>query len=114
VLEISGLSGSTPAQERASGFRNGIKANANVKLATSVTSEWQKSKAVPAAAAALQGNKNVQVVHAHNDDSTEGSYIAAKNVNVNMDVSKMLFFGTDEITATDAKAMCEKYGCEAK
>ena len=165
VLEISGLSGSTPAQERASGFREGIKANANVKLATSVTSEWQKAKAVPAAAAAFQGNKNFQVVYAHNDDSTEGGYIAAKNAN--LDVSKMLFLGidglpdkngaivsilqgrlgasfvypngaaeaiewvdkilktgakppkkvtlgTDEITAANAKSMCEKYDCEAK
>jgi ribose transport system substrate-binding protein len=93
VLEISGLSGSTPAQERASGFRDGIKANPNVKLATSVTSEWQKAKAVPAAAAAFQGNKNFQVVYAHNDDSTEGGYIAAKNAN--LDVSKMLFLGID-------------------
>lgn len=165
VLEISGLSGSTPAQERASGFRDGIKGNSNVKLVTSVTSEWQKAKAVPAAAAAFQGNKNFQVVYAHNDDSTEGAYIAAKNAN--MDVSKMMFLGidglpdkngaivsilqgrlgasfvypngaaeaidwidrilkngakppkkltlgTDEITAGNAKAMCEKYDCEAK
>jgi ribose transport system substrate-binding protein len=165
VLEISGLSGSTPAQERASGFREGIKANPNVKLATSVTSEWQKAKAVPAAAAAFQGNKNFQVVYAHNDDSTEGGYIAAKNAN--LDVSKMLFLGidglpdkngaivsilqgrlgasfvypngaaeaidwadrilkksekppkkvtlgTDEITSANAKAMCDKYDCEAK
>ncbi len=165
VLEISGLSGSTPAQERASGFRDGIKGNSNVKLVTSVTSEWLKAKAVPAAAAAFQGNKNFQVVYAHNDDSTEGAYIAAKNAN--LDVSKMMFLGidglpdkngaivsilqgrlgasfvypngaaeaidwidrilkngakppkkmtlgTDEITAGNAKAMCEKYDCEAK
>ena len=165
VLEISGLSGSTPAQERASGFREGIKANPSVTLATSVTSEWQKAKAVPAAAAAFQGNKNFQVVYAHNDDSTEGGYIAAKNAN--LDVSKMLFLGidglpdkngaivsilqgrlgasfvypngaaeaidwadrilkksekppkkvtlgTDEITSANAKAMCDKYDCEAK
>lgn len=93
VLEISGLSGSTPAQERAAGFREGIKANPNVKLVSSVTSEWQKAKAVPAAAAAFQGNKNFQVVYGHNDDSTEGGYIAAKNAN--MDVGKMLFLGID-------------------
>lgn len=93
ALEISGLSGSTPAQERAAGFREGIKANPNVKLVSSVTSEWQKAKAVPAAAAAFQGNKNFQVVYGHNDDSTEGGFIAAKNAN--MDVSKMLFLGID-------------------
>jgi ribose transport system substrate-binding protein len=93
VLEVSGLSGSTPAQERASGFRDGLKGNPSAKVAASVTSEWQKAKAVPAAAAAFQANKNFQVVYAHNDDSTEGAYIAAKNAS--LDVSKMLFVGID-------------------
>lgn len=93
VLEVTGLSGSTPAQERGSGFRDGIKANPNVKIAASVTSEWQKAKAVPAAAAAFQANKNFNVVYAHNDDSTEGAYIAAQNAN--LEVKKMLFLGID-------------------
>ena len=93
VLEVSGLSGSTPAQERAEGFREGLKANPAAKVAASVTSEWQKSKAVPAAAAAFQANKNFQVVYAHNDDSTEGAYIAAKNAS--LEVGKMLFVGID-------------------
>ena len=93
ILEVTGLSGSTPAQERGAGFREGLKGNSAAKVAASVTSEWQKSKAVPAAAAAFQANKNFQVVYAHNDDSTEGAYIAAKNAN--LDLSKMLFVGID-------------------
>jgi ribose transport system substrate-binding protein len=93
VLEVTGLSGSTPAQERGSGFREGIKANANVKITASVTSEWQKAKAVPAAAAAFQASKSFSVVYAHNDDSTEGAYIAAQNAN--LDLKKMLFLGID-------------------
>ncbi len=93
VLEVSGLSGSTPAQERGSGFRDGIKANPNVKIAASVTSEWQKAKALPAAAAAFQANNKFNVVYGHNDDSTEGAYIAAQNAN--LDVKKMLFLGID-------------------
>lgn len=93
VLEVSGLSGSTPAQERASGFRDGLKANPNARLVASVTSEWQKTKAVPAAAAAFQVNRNIHVVYAHNDDSTEGAYIAARNAN--LDLKKMLFLGID-------------------
>ncbi len=93
ILEVSGLSGSTPAQERGAGFRDGIKANPNAKIAASVTSEWQKAKAVPAAAAAFQANAKINVVYAHNDDSAEGAYIAAKNAN--LDLKKMLFLGID-------------------
>lgn len=93
VLEVTGLSGSTPAQERAAGFREGLKANPDAKLVASVTSEWQKTKAVSAAAAAFQVNRAVHVVYAHNDDSTEGAYIAARNAN--LDLKKMLFMGID-------------------
>jgi ribose transport system substrate-binding protein len=93
VLEVSGLSGSTPAQERGSGFREGIKDNPDVKIGASVTSEWQKAKAVPAAAAAFQANKSFNVVYAHNDDSAEGAYIAAQNAN--LDAKMMLFLGID-------------------
>ena len=93
VLEVTGLSGSTPAQERGAGFREGIKANLNVKILSSVTSEWQKVKALPAAAAAFQAKTNFHVVYAHNDDSAEGAYIAAQNAN--LDLKKMLFLGID-------------------
>lgn len=93
VLEVTGLSGSTPAQERASGFREGLKANPDVKLVASVTSEWQKTRAVAAAAAALQVNRAIHVVYGHNDDSTEGAYIAARNAS--LDLKKMLFMGID-------------------
>ncbi len=93
ILEVSGLSGSTPAQERGSGFREGIQSNKNAKIAASVTSEWQKALAVPAAAAAFQANSKINVVYAHNDDSAEGAYIAAKNAN--LDLKKMLFLGID-------------------
>ncbi len=93
VLEVTGLSGSTPAQERGAGFREGIKKNRNVKILSSVTSEWQKVKALPAAAAAFQAKTNFHVVYAHNDDSAEGAYIAAQNANLNL--KKMLFLGID-------------------
>lgn len=93
ILEVTGLSGSTPAQERGSGFRAGLKGNPDAKIVSSVTSEWQKAKALPAAAAAFQANRNFNVVYAHNDDSTEGAYIAAKNAN--LDLKKMLFLGID-------------------
>jgi ribose transport system substrate-binding protein len=92
ILEVSGLSGSTPAQERGEGFREGLAANANTTI-TSVTSEWQKAKAVPAAAAAFQADNTFNVVYAHNDDSGEGAYIAAQNAD--LDVDNMLFVGID-------------------
>ncbi|HET6439428.1 MAG TPA: substrate-binding domain-containing protein [Anaeromyxobacter sp.] len=99
VLEITGLSGSPPAQDRHSGFLDGMKANPNVKIVASPTSEWMKEKAVPAAAAAFQANPSVDVVYGHNDNSSEGAYIAARNAN--LDVSRMLFVGIDGLPDPD-------------
>jgi len=93
VLEMTGLSGSVPAQDRGSGFREGLKANKDAKIVASPTSEWQKALAVPAAAAAFQANRSINVVYAHNDDSAEGVYIAAKNAG--LDLKNMLFLGID-------------------
>jgi len=99
VLEITGLSGSPPAQDRHSGFLDGIKANPSVRIVASPTSEWLKEKAVPAAAAAFQANPDIDVVYGHNDVSSEGAYIAARNAN--LDVSRMLFVGIDGLPDPD-------------
>jgi ribose transport system substrate-binding protein len=93
IFEITGLSGSPPAQDRASGFREGAASNPNAKVIASVTSEWQKEKALPAAAAVFQAHRDVDVVYGHNDDSAMGAYIAAKNAGLKLD--KMLFVGID-------------------
>ena len=93
ILEITGLSGSPPAQDRSSGFAEGIRKNPAAKIVASPTSEWQKEKALPAAAAAFQANRSIDVVYGHNDDSAAGAYIAAKNAG--LDLRKMLFVGID-------------------
>jgi len=93
IFEITGLSGSPPAQDRASGFREGLAKNGSAKIVASVTSEWQKEKALPAAASVFQAHKDIDVVYGHNDDSAEGAYIAAKNAG--LDVKKMVFLGID-------------------
>lgn len=93
IFEITGLSGSPPAQARADGFREGLKANPKAVVVASATSEWQKEKALPAAAAAFQAHRDIDVVYGHNDDSAEGAYIAAKNAG--LDPKKMLFVGID-------------------
>ena len=99
VLEVTGLSGSPPAQDRHSGFVEGIQANPDVCIVASPTSEWMKEKAVPVAAAAFQAHPNVDVVYGHNDNSAEGAYIAARNAN--LDVSRMLFVGIDGLPDPD-------------
>ena len=51
------------------------------------------------AAAAFQANDKIDNVYGHNDNSTEGGYIAAKNAN--RDLSKLLFVGIDGLPDPD-------------
>jgi ribose transport system substrate-binding protein len=103
VLEITGLSGSPPSADRGSGFRKGLALNRNAKIIASPTSEWLREKAVAVAAAAFQANAKIDVVYGHNDPSTEGGYLAAKNAG--KDLSKILFVGIDALPSPDGGIM---------
>jgi ribose transport system substrate-binding protein len=77
VVEIKGLPGSTPAQERSNGFKEGIAANADVKVTATGVGDWLRDKGQQQAEALLQANDDVDVVYAHNDPMAEGAYLAA-------------------------------------
>lgn len=99
VAEIRGLEGSTPAQERGSGFRAGIAGNPNVKIVASQNADWLREKALPVAQAMLQANPNVDVVFSHNDPMTAAAILAATNAH--KDLKKMLFVGIDGLATPD-------------
>ena len=99
VAEISGLAGSTPAQERGTGFRAGIAANPNVKIVASQNADWLREKALPVAQAMLQANPSINVFFSHNDPMTAAAILAAANAH--KDMSKMLFVGIDGLPTPD-------------
>jgi ribose transport system substrate-binding protein len=79
VIEIQGLPGSTPAQERSNGFKEGIAANAGVKVIATGVGDWLRDKGQQQAEALLQAEDDVDVVYSHNDPMAEGAYLAAKS-----------------------------------
>ena len=99
VAEIRGLEGSTPAQERGTGFRAGIAGNPNVKIVASQNADWLREKALPVAQAMLQANPNVDVVFSHNDPMAAAAILAATSAH--KDLSKMLFVGIDGLPTPD-------------
>lgn len=99
VAEIRGLEGSTPAQERGSGFRAGIAANPNVKIVASQNADWLREKALPVAQAMLQANPNIDVFFCHNDPMAAAAILSATNAH--KDLSKMLFVGIDGLPTPD-------------
>ncbi|TYC05095.1 substrate-binding domain-containing protein [Micromonospora sp. WP24] len=78
VVEISGLPGSTPAAERAQGFREGVASNPQIQIVASQTAEWLREKGQSVMDAMLKAHPDINAVYAHNDPMAEGAYLAAK------------------------------------
>jgi ribose transport system substrate-binding protein len=106
VVEIKGLEGATPQQERHDGFLEGIKSNPNVKVIASQNGDWLKDKSITVMESILQANKKIDVVYGHNDPAAEGAYIAAKNAKRE---TEMKFIGIDALPTPDGgiKAVME-------
>jgi ribose transport system substrate-binding protein len=106
VVEIKGLEGATPQQERHDGFMEGIKSNPNVKVIASQNGDWLKDKSITVMESILQANKKIDVVYGHNDPAAEGAYIAAKNAKRE---TEMKFIGIDALPTPDGgiKAVME-------
>jgi ribose transport system substrate-binding protein len=99
VLEIRGLEGSTPAQERGDGFREGIAGNPAVTIIASQNADWLRERAIPVSQSMFQANPDVHVVYTHNDPMTEAAIISAQNAGLNMD--DILFIGIDALPTPD-------------
>nr|WP_130343637.1 substrate-binding domain-containing protein [Herbihabitans rhizosphaerae] len=78
ILEIRGLSSSTPAGERGDGFRKG--AGDKIKIVAQADAEWERDIAVTKATELLRSHPNIKHVYAHNDPMAEGVYKAAEQL----------------------------------
>lgn len=72
VVEVTGLSGSTPAQERHNGFVEGLGAYPSLKLVASFEGKWDREKAAEIADSILNLYPDTNVVYAHSDNMAIG------------------------------------------
>jgi ribose transport system substrate-binding protein len=94
VIEIAGLPGSTPAAERAQGFRDGIASNPKIEIVASQPGDWLREKGQSVADALLKAHPDVAAIYAHNDPMAEGAYLAAKAAGLE---TKIKFTGIDAL-----------------
>ena len=73
VLEITGLPGSTPAQERHQGFEKRMKDFPNLKIVESVAADWSEEKAYNMADSMLNKYPQIKIIYAHNDPMAVGA-----------------------------------------
>ena len=94
IVEIKGLEGATPQQERAEGFRQGLGGDPKYEFVFSQSCDWLRDKAITVMEAALQANDVIDVVYGHNDPAAIGAYIAAQNAGRE---NEMMFIGIDAL-----------------
>lgn len=74
VIELRGLAGSTPTEDRAKGFRQVIKDYPNIKIIDSDFGDFIRAKGNLVMAGMLKKHdKNINVVFAHNDEMALGA-----------------------------------------
>ncbi len=97
IVEMKGLLGTKPQEERHAGARKYIDAIPNAKIVEDVAN-WIQSEALKRMETILQANPKIDVVYAHNDPMAVGCYWAAKNAGRD---KEMVFVGVDGLGGTD-------------
>lgn len=98
IVEIRGLDGSTPAQERHDGFISSLKNFPEINIIHTSDGGWQKSQAKSNMTAALSGGKPVDLVFAHNDEMALG---ANEAIRVQSGIKTPLIIGIDALPGPD-------------
>lgn len=78
IVELQGTTGSAPALDRYTGFRNGMKDHPNWKITRSQTGNFTSSEGKAVMEAFLKADKNIDVLYAHNDQMALGAIQAIK------------------------------------
>lgn len=97
VVEIKGLIGTKPQEERHNGARRFIDAVPNVKVIEEV-GNWLQDEGRRRMENVLQANPRIDVVYAHNDPMAVGAYIAARDAGRD---KEMIFVGVDGLGGAD-------------
>nr|WP_272213744.1 galactofuranose ABC transporter, galactofuranose-binding protein YtfQ [Marinicella sp. W31]MDC2879696.1 ABC transporter substrate-binding protein [Marinicella sp. W31] len=81
VVELQGTTGSSPAIDRATGFRNSLDGHGNLEIVRSQTGDFTRSQGKEVMESFLQaenGGADICALYAHNDDMAVGAIQAIK------------------------------------
>lgn len=96
VVEISGLSGSSPAQDRHRGFTDEIRNYPGIRIVAQVWTDWLERSGYLAMQNILSRHKDIDFVFAQNDRLANGAYNAAKKQNPD---NHIMFTGIDGLVS---------------
>lgn len=92
VAIIEGKAGNASGEARKLGASNAFKAVSGIELVASQPADWDRQKALDAAASIIQKNPNLKAIYCCNDTMALGALQAVKNANK---LGQIIVVGTD-------------------
>lgn len=83
IVELQGIPGASATRDRGAGFHSILDNKANVKFVSSQAADFDRQKGLSVMENILQGNSDIQVVFAHNDEMALGAAKAIGTSNTN-------------------------------
>ncbi|MEG2017822.1 MAG: ribose ABC transporter substrate-binding protein RbsB [Clostridium sp.] len=83
VVELQGIPGASATRDRGEGFHSVLDGKENVTFISSQAADFDRQKGLQVTENIIQGNSDIQVVFAHNDEMALGSAKAIKASNIN-------------------------------
>jgi ribose transport system substrate-binding protein len=80
IVEIEGIPGATPTQERHQGFREALAGKPQYEFIYDQPGDYKRTPAKQIMDNALQAQPKIDAVYAHNDEMAIGAYLAAEAV----------------------------------
>ncbi|MCB2307902.1 substrate-binding domain-containing protein [Clostridium estertheticum] len=98
VIEVQGALDSSPVISRSNGFRSVLKDHKNIEISNTIVCNWQRDEAEDKVTQALQGDKDVNVIFAHNDYMALGAYKAVYKLGL----KNIKIIGVDGLTGENS------------
>lgn len=83
VVELQGIPGASATRDRGAGFHSILDSETGVNFVSSQAADFDRQKGLSVMENIIQGNKDIQVVFAHNDEMALGAAKAIKASNIN-------------------------------
>ncbi|MDE6296554.1 MAG: substrate-binding domain-containing protein, partial [Muribaculaceae bacterium] len=103
IVELTGLPGSTPAEERHTGFMTAIADSASENFAGSYAADWNSTPAYHLTDSLLVSNPDIKIIYAHNDVMALAASKAARERNRH----DVVVIGTDGAPKLGIKAVSD-------
>ncbi|MEY8781546.1 substrate-binding domain-containing protein [Allomuricauda sp. XS_ASV26] len=107
IIEIRGMAGSSPAEERTMGFQQVINQFKNAKIVAKIEGDWEKESIQESLRQLLNNDIKVDYVFAHNDRMAVGAWEVARKLGIENEIS---FIGVDGLAGTNGGIQAVKDG----